>query len=56
VSTDGGKTFTDFPPFINPDTTVGYEHQFPNVSVNRAGNVTTPANPERVSWIALQMF
>src|SRR5256886_6035947 len=39
VSTDGGLTFTDYPVYINPDPTVGYGHQFVNVSVYRAGNV-----------------
>jgi hypothetical protein len=39
VSTDGGNTFTDYPVYINPDTTVGYNHNFTNVSVDRAGNV-----------------
>jgi hypothetical protein len=39
VSTDGGLTFTDYPVYINADPTVGYGHQFVNVSVDRAGNV-----------------
>src|SRR5205823_13708710 len=39
VSTDGGKTFTDNVVYKNPDKTVGYGHQFVNVSVDRAGNV-----------------
>lgn len=39
VSTDGGATFTDYPVYINPDQTVGYGHQFVNVSVDTAGNV-----------------
>jgi hypothetical protein len=39
VSTDGGVSFTDYPVYINPDATVGYGHQFVNVSVDRAGNV-----------------
>jgi hypothetical protein len=39
VSTDGGATFTDYPVYINPDPTVGYGHQFVNVSVDTAGNV-----------------
>jgi hypothetical protein len=39
VSTDGGQTFTDYPVYINPDPTVGYGHQFVNVSVDKAGNV-----------------
>jgi len=39
VSTDGGLTFTDYPVYVNPDATVGYGHQFVNVSVDKAGNV-----------------
>jgi hypothetical protein len=39
VSTDGGLTFTDYPVYVNPDPTVGYGHQFVNVSVDSAGNV-----------------
>ncbi len=39
VSADGGRTFTDYPVYINPDKTVSYGHQFTNVSVDRAGNV-----------------
>ena len=39
VSTDGGGTFTDHPVYINPDPTVGYGHQFVNVSVDRSGDV-----------------
>jgi hypothetical protein len=39
VSTDGGATFTDRPVYINPDVTVGYGHQFTNVSTDAAGNV-----------------
>jgi hypothetical protein len=39
VSTDGGLTFTDYPVYINPSAQVGYNHQFPNVAIDRAGNV-----------------
>jgi hypothetical protein len=39
VSTDGGNNFTDYPVYINPDTVASYNHQFPNVSVDKAGNV-----------------
>ena len=39
VSTDGGKTFTDYKVYENPDQNVTYGHQFVNVSVDRAGNV-----------------
>jgi len=39
VSTDGGLTFTDYPVYVNSDPTVGYGHQFVNVSVDAAGTV-----------------
>jgi hypothetical protein len=39
VSTDGGLTFTDYPVYVNPDPSVGYGHQFVNVSVDKSGNV-----------------
>jgi hypothetical protein len=39
VSIDGGKSFTDYPVYINPDVLVGYNHQFSQVSVDKAGNV-----------------
>ena len=39
VSTDGGASFTDHVAYLNPDTTVDYQNQFPNIAVDRAGNV-----------------
>src|SRR5207253_2004911 len=39
VSIDGGLSFTDYPVYVNPNTAVGYGHQFVNVSVDQAGNV-----------------
>jgi hypothetical protein len=39
VSIDGGVSFTDYPVYINPNTAVGYGHQFVNVNVDQAGNV-----------------
>lgn len=39
VSADGGKTFTDYKVYDNPNNTVAYGHQFVNVSVDRSGNV-----------------
>ncbi|HEY3184972.1 MAG TPA: sialidase family protein [Gaiellaceae bacterium] len=39
VSTDGGRTFTDYPVYVAPSDKVGLNHQFPNVTVDRAGNV-----------------
>ncbi len=39
VSTDGGRTFTDYPVYVGSSDKVGYNHQFPNVAVDRAGNV-----------------
>lgn len=39
VSTDGGKTFTDYPVYTNPNNQVSYGHQFVNVSIDSAGDV-----------------
>ena len=39
VSTDGGKTFTDYTVYDNPNRSASYGHQFVNVSVDKAGNV-----------------
>jgi hypothetical protein len=39
VSTDGGKTFTDYTVYDNPNTSVSYGHQFVNISLDRAGNL-----------------
>jgi hypothetical protein len=39
VSSDGGHTFTDHVVYANPDATVGYANQFPNIAVDRGGNV-----------------
>src|SRR5438128_4466899 len=39
VSIDGGISFTDYQVYIKPDVTVGYGHQFVNVSVDQAGSV-----------------
>jgi hypothetical protein len=38
VSTDGGQTFTDHQVYAGPPTS-SYDHNFTNVSVDRAGNV-----------------
>jgi hypothetical protein len=39
VSSDGGKSFTDQVVYANPDVTADYENNFPNIAVDRAGNV-----------------
>ncbi len=39
VSIDGGISFTDYQVYVKPDVTIGYGHQFVNVSVDQAGNV-----------------
>ena len=39
VSRDGGKTFTDYPVYVNPDPSVDYGHQFVNVTLDGAGTV-----------------
>jgi len=50
VSTDGGATFTDRTVYINPDVTVGYGHQFTNVSVDAAGNVYAVYGDNHIIW------
>jgi hypothetical protein len=39
VSTNGGKSFTDHVAYANPDVTADYQNQFPNIAVDKAGNV-----------------
>ncbi len=39
VSTDGGKTFTDYMVYNGPNNQVSYNHNFTNVSIDKAGNV-----------------
>jgi|SRR5579884_342277 len=40
VSSDGGSTWHDYNIYVNPNAdTVHYDNQFPNVAVDRAGNV-----------------
>jgi hypothetical protein len=39
ASTDGGQTFTDHVAYANPDVTVDYQNQFPNLTIDKAGNV-----------------
>jgi hypothetical protein len=39
ASTDGGRSFTDHVVYANPDVTADYQNQFPNIAVDRAGNV-----------------
>ncbi len=46
-SADGGRTFTDSVVFANPDHTVSYDNQFPNISVDRAGNVYAVYSDDR---------
>jgi hypothetical protein len=38
-SSDGGHTFTDRVAYLNPDSTADYQNNFPNIAVDRAGNV-----------------
>jgi hypothetical protein len=47
VSTDGGRTFVDYPVYVGPSQQVGYNHQFPNVAVDRAGNVYVAFSDDR---------
>jgi hypothetical protein len=39
VSTDGGLTFTDYPVHVGASDQVGFNHMFPNVTIDSAGNV-----------------
>ncbi len=39
VSTNGGKTFTDNIVYNGPNNQISYNHNFTNVSIDRAGNV-----------------
>ena len=50
VSTDGGATFTDRTVYVNPDQTVGYGHQFTNVSTDAAGNVYAVYGDNHAIW------
>ena len=50
VSTDGGATFTDRTVYINPDPTVGYGHQFTNISTDAAGNVYAVYGDNHIIW------
>src|SRR3954451_18244391 len=50
VSTHGGATFTDRTVYVNPDQTVGYGHQFTNVSTDAAGNVYAVYGDNHAIW------
>ncbi len=39
VSTNGGKNFTDYMVYNGPNNQVSYNHNFTNVSIDKAGNV-----------------
>src|SRR5207248_1803450 len=39
VSRNGGRSFTDYPVHVSPDTAAGFDHQFVNVSIDRGGTV-----------------
>jgi hypothetical protein len=47
VSTDGGRTFTDYPVYVDESPQVGLNHQFPNVAVDRAGNAYVVFSDDR---------
>jgi hypothetical protein len=53
VSTDGGRTFTDYPVYVSPSPQVGLNHQFPNVTVDRAGNVYALWSDDRDVYYAV---
>ena len=50
VSIDGGISFTDYQVYVKPDVTVGYGHQFVNVSVDQAGNVYLVYNDNHIMF------
>jgi hypothetical protein len=39
ASMDGGQSFTDHVAYLDPDVTKGFDHNFPNLAVDRGGNV-----------------
>ncbi len=55
VSIDGGQTFTDHVVYTNPDTTVGYEHSFVQVSVDRGGNVYAVFSDDHTLYYSFSM-
>jgi hypothetical protein len=52
VSTDGGRTFTDYPVYVGPSNAVSFNHQFPNVTVDRAGTVYALFSDDRDVYYA----
>jgi hypothetical protein len=49
-SSDGGSTFTDHVVYSNPDATVGYANNFPNIAVDTAGNVYAVYSDDHVVY------
>lgn len=39
ASTNGGQSFTDHVVYLDPDVTKSFDHNFPNLAVDRGGNV-----------------
>jgi hypothetical protein len=39
VSSNGGQTFTDHVAYLDPDVTKHFDHNFPNIAVDKGGNV-----------------
>src|SRR5438067_9237189 len=39
ASTNGGQSFTDHVAYLDPDVTASFDHNFPNLAVDRGGNV-----------------
>lgn len=44
ASSDGGRTFTDHVVYNDPVVTRSFDHNFPNITVDRAGNVYATAS------------
>ena len=47
VSGDGGRTFTDHPVYVARDASAAFNHQFVNVSIDRAGTVYAVFSDDR---------
>jgi hypothetical protein len=50
VSSNGGRTFTDYPVYVGPSDQVGYNHMFPHVAVDRAGTIYALFSDDQDVW------
>ena len=53
VSTDGGMTFTDHVAYTNPDVTTDYQNNFPNIAVDRAGDLFALYSDDKAVFYSL---